>query len=555
MIERAFRGIWQTALVGGLAAGLGAPAWGQIVVNAPDFDKTLHLVETRMAESGKDMVGVVLPMDLDVLAEANHTVGQDVHEWRLTIRAEGALATCLHFDDFHLPAGATLRCLTPKGAFAEQWSSAMVDATENNAHHRWANDEVPGEEVELVLTMPLGTVELPRLHVEGLGFFVRGTHFDAPFDAARGGAEACQVDVNCPEGDSWQCERDGVVRLRITQSGGIFYCSGSMINNTAKDCRQLMLTSLHCADEVDDDEWAYFKVQFNYEFSECGGTSSINSRTRTGVIPLTDSNDMANGQINGSDFLLVEVEDPISIDWSPFFAGWDASGNPGQGGVGIHHPSGDRKKISTYTNTLSTSSAYAPGAHWRVNWVSTETNHGVTEGGSSGSPIFSENHHIVGTLSGGSSFCSAPFAPDFYGKMSRHWSVNSQPDTLKLSRFLDPMETGQLAQHGSYKHVDEDGIERCDMVGSCDATRVEESFLQALTVGPNPTDGRVQVSVPHGASLERVEVYDAMGRWVQTVQNPSTAKRLSLDLQGKGLHYVTVRCAEGWSATRKVVVD
>ena len=216
--------------MGGLAAGLGAPAWGQIVVDAPDFDKTLHLVETRMAESGKDMVGVVLPMDLDVLAEANHTVGQDVHEWRLTIRAEGALATCLHFNDFHLPAGATLRCLTPKGAFAEQWSSAMVDATENNAHHRWANDEVPGEEVELVLTMPLGTVELPRLHVEGLGFFVRGTHFDAPFDAARGGAEACQVDVNCPEGDSWQCERDGVVRLRITQSGGIFYCSGSMIN-------------------------------------------------------------------------------------------------------------------------------------------------------------------------------------------------------------------------------------------------------------------------------------------------------------------------------------
>ena len=79
--------------------------------------------------------------------------------------------------------------------------------------------------------------------------------------------------------------------------------------------------------------------------------------------------------------------------------------------------------------------------------------------------------------------------------------------------------------------------------------------MQALTVGPNPTDGRVQVSVPHGASLERVEVYDAMGRWVQTVQNPSAAKRLSLDLQGKGLHYVTLRCAEGWSATRKVVVD
>ena len=55
-----------------------------------------------------------------------------------------------------------------------------------------------------------------------------------------------------------------------------------MVNNTARDCRQLMLSSFHCANEVEEDEWPFFKVQYNYEYFDCGGVQSINSRTRTG---------------------------------------------------------------------------------------------------------------------------------------------------------------------------------------------------------------------------------------------------------------------------------
>ena len=266
---------------------------------------------------------------------------------------------------------------------------------------------------------------------------------------------------------------------------------------------------------------------------------------------------MVNGQIQGSDFLLVEVEDPIDTSWVPFFAGWDASGNPGQGGVGIHHPSGDRKKISTYGGTLTTSSGYAPGAHWKVYWIATETNHGVTEGGSSGSPIFNESHHIVGTLSGGSSFCTAPYAPDLYGKMNRHWEVSGLPDTLQLSAFLDPMATGQLTMNGSYKHVNSNGEASCDVFGSCDATRVEESFLNGLEVLPNPSAGRVRVALPEGFALDRVDVYDSMGRLHQTLSAQGMDKAMDLDLtsMGPGMMYVTVHTRGGWSTTRRVLLN
>ena len=36
------------------------------------------------------------------------------------------------------------------------------------------------------------------------------------------------------------------------------------------DCRQYMLTALHCASNADDDDFALLKVYYNYERPECG---------------------------------------------------------------------------------------------------------------------------------------------------------------------------------------------------------------------------------------------------------------------------------------------
>lgn len=545
----------------GMMGGSGAlHAQHVVVLDTPDLDKTQHALERASDEEGRDKVGIVLPWAADVLDMADHTITSEGEMWTLRIQAPGAEAMSVYFDAFYLPVGAELFFETPRGAFEDIWVEGPVTSFENNAHGRWTNDEVPGDDMVIRLTLPHGAVEMPVLHTAGMGFFARHTHFLPPFDShlERGGAEACQVDVMCPEGDSWQCDRDAVVKLRITQNGGIYFCSGSMVNNVEQDCRQLMLSSFHCADGVQDDEWPYFKVQFNYEFSSCGGTSSINSRTRTGVIHLTDSDDMVGGQIDGSDFLLVEVEDPIDSAWHPYFAGWDATGFNGHSGVGIHHPSGDRKKISTYGAQLTTSGVYAPGAHWRVTWMSTQTNHGVTETGSSGSPIFNENHHIVGTLSGGSSFCANPSGADYYGKLSYHWSGNNPiPDNMKLAAFLDPNGTGQEVQHGSYMVPNEDGTLRCDAFSSCEATNVEHELLRGLVVSPNPAKDVVVVSLPSGFSIAGLRVYDGLGRLQETVDVSGQPRAWNLDVSSweSGIHYLTLTTVQGWVVTRKVVVQ
>jgi lysyl endopeptidase len=561
MNETTIQGFWHSrglvmALVG---LGMVQAAWGQAVwsVSTPDLEKAQTEMILQSEVTGREMVGTVLPVALDFFDAASRELVGTKEVWTLQVEAPGALATCVYFDDFHVPGGAKLWFETPQGRYPQAWVEGPVTSIENNDHRRWTNNEVPGDALVIRYEVPVGTVEPSALGICGVGFFARHQNFPDPWAvSARGGAEACQVDVNCPEGDSWECEKDAVVKLRITQAGGIFLCSGSMVNNTAQDCRQLMLSSFHCANDAEEEDWPFFKVQFNYEYYDCGGASSINSHTKTGVIHLTDSDDMTNGQINGSDFLLVEVEDPIDDSWEPFFAGWDATGFNGHGGVGIHHPSGDRKKISTYSNSLINSNVYAIGAHWRVTWVETETNHGVTEGGSSGSPIFEENHRILGTLSGGASFCNSPNSPDYYGKLSYHWDgANPIPVSMRLKAFLDPMDSGEEKMDGSYRQTDIDGNLSCNAFGACDATEVEERFLSGLSVMPNPTRGSLSLKVPEGFSIERIQWFDAMGRPLGETAGSAFQGQLDLSAWGSGVRYVTVTSSEGHSTTRKVVVQ
>lgn len=128
-------------------------------------------------------------------------------------------------------------------------------------------------------------------------------------------------------------------------------------------------------------------------------------------------------------------------------------------GVSIHHPAGDIKKISTYTSNLVTSGWNSNGlsSHWRVQWSATANGHGVTEGGSSGSPIFNYNNgnsRIIGTLTGGSSYCNATSSPDYYGKMSYHWDQNSASGNIKLKTFLDAGNSGIKVLDGSFDPCD-----------------------------------------------------------------------------------------------------
>jgi len=78
---------------------------------------------------------------------------------------------------------------------------------------------------------------------------------------------------------------------------------------------------------------------------------------------------------------------------------------------------------------------------------------GTTEPDSSGSPLFDQNHHVVGQLHGGYAACGNN-SSDWYGQFSVSWNGGGTSAT-RLRDWLDPGNTGvnsvdTLVPGGSY---------------------------------------------------------------------------------------------------------
>jgi len=185
---------------------------------------------------------------------------------------------------------------------------------------------------------------------------------------------------------------------------------------------------------------------------------------------------------------LLRLKNFFPTDYQQTFAGWNRVPSPLARGVTIHHPEGDIKKISTFIQPLSSTSFgdEVPDTHWEVTWAATANGHGVTEGGSSGSPLFNTFGQVVGTLTGGFASCTRVDEPDQYGKFSFHWDGNGTADNRSLATWLDPSNKGIL----NLRSIDYEG----NWVTSLDDE--VDGFWNNMEVYPNPNNGTFMVQAP-----------------------------------------------------------
>src|SRR5690606_29457508 len=126
------------------------------------------------------------------------------------------------------------------------------------------------------------------------------------------------------------------------------------------------------------------------------------------------------------------------------FAGWDASAlAAGADVVAIHHPSGDAKKVSFGVHLPARSDAYSNAAAWLV---------GTTEGGSSGSGLFTVGndgqYRLRGGLYGGYASCASS------GNAGDNDNVDwySRLDVVfpQLQQWLAPVPAAPIRRNGSH---------------------------------------------------------------------------------------------------------
>lgn len=466
-------------------------------VNKPDMEKILMEDLENMRKGRAHRTGILVETNINPKSHGLwETLPNGDLLWRIKINSSEALGTALYFDDFYLPAGAKLFVYTPKYA---EIIGAFTDFN-NHESRLMATQSLRGEEFIIELFLPKSKTLDYSLNISEVAHIYRGS--DLISDK---GADYCLVNINCPEGTNWQTHKRSVARVNIRIGSGYFLCTGSLMNNTHSNCIPYFLLADHCAyynsyaTAANLNQWVF---NFNYEASQCGGTSGSTNQSVTGCSLISHDTYGMNSQ--GSDFYLVRFNNNVPNTYQPYFNGWNRANTGATSGVSIHHPDGDIKKISTFTQAATN---YFTN-HWLIRWAQTVTNHSVTEGGSSGSPLYNQSGLVVGTLTGGGSFCATPNEPDIYGKFSRHWDAQGTTADKQLRPWLDPVGSNPISLQGV-------NFNNCTSISVEDIKTVNTN----ITVFPNPANDFVNLKFEnYYFNAGTVRIFDVMGKLVSSFE-------------------------------------
>ncbi len=271
-----------------------------------------------------------------------------------------------------------------------------------------------GDTQIIELYAPAGVaVSSIRLHVPQLSHLVSNSRNSFSLIKSIGDSGSCNVDTACripALGQHFINAKNAVAHMLFVVSGGSFICTGTLLNDTVTATSiPYFYSAHHC---ISDGTVANtLNTYWGLEATSCNsGVSGPTTQLAGGAAYLYSSD----GNAGGTDALLLRLNNPAPA--GAYFAGWDAAILPASSNiVAIHHPVGDLKKSSLGQQISSSASEI------EVGWTS-----GTTEGGSSGSGLFTGNgngYFLRGGLRGGSASCANsgslnnPDNRDYYSRL------------------------------------------------------------------------------------------------------------------------------------------
>ena len=402
-------------------------------ISLPVFslEETLRASEEEYRMTKRMIFAKAFPLEVHSSNAGIWFVSGDKYIWRLGITSAGAFSINIIFHQFALPSDARLFIYNIsrqdiRGAFTEK---------NNNPSGVFAVAPVAGDSIVIEYQLPLNREKKTSFIIAQAAHAfkdVLGTSMHK--DGRYGLSGVCNKDIMCPEGDNWQNEKNAVCRLFYN---GTTFCTGTLLNNTRHDGKPYVLTAHHCISTNAAAQTAIFV--FGYESPGCNaGDGMVNKSISGASLKVTTDHYL--------DFSLLEMSSAPPLSFEPYYAGWKTGLVPPSSTVTIHHPQGDVKKIAIDNNAPiigNFGEGYDAFTHWKVlNWES-----GTTEKGSSGAPLFDNNHYVIGSLSGGLATCDNP-VNDYFSVFDYAFSKYSLSDSTHLKPWLDPDNTGATTCNG-----------------------------------------------------------------------------------------------------------
>ncbi len=368
--------------------------------NAPRFAIGHNVNETPLSSN-------------EMALENNHWV------WRHEIKADRAVSLNFAFGTFQMSQNSKLNI------YSSDLKQAIRSFTikDNNVKNELWTPVIMTDNATIELIIPRDEIQDVQLVLTKVNQGYR------KFSETTEKSGSCNRDVVCSEGDNW---REEISSVAVISTGGTTFCSGFMVNNTSNDKTPFFMTAQHC--RIRSGNAASLVTYWNYQKSSCGG------RTDGKLDQFTTGSTFLAGSVK-SDFTLVKLNSTPNDSYEVRYAGWDRSGDDATSATAIHHPSTDEKSISfehdpTTVTTYLRESIPGDRTHIRV----AKWDQGTTEPGSSGSPLFDQNHRVIGQLHGGYASCRSQTS-DWYGRFHTSWEGEGTEST-SLKTHLDSEETG-----------------------------------------------------------------------------------------------------------------
>lgn len=351
--------------------------------------------------------------------------------WRLRLHSPEALSLNLGFGRYQMPPGGELTLHTADGLHR---IGPFTDR-DNEAHGQLWTPPVPGNELVLDLRLPVAGLEDLVLELTSI------QHGYVGFGQSSVKSGECHVDVVCAEADPWIEEVRSVGLVSIE---GVRFCSGFLLNNSAQDGRPLFATARHCG--IDELNAPSVVVVWNHQRDSCEREPRAKlspaerlaherrslSQFQTGAV--------LRAQVPQADSLLLELDDLPAPEFGVFYAGWDRSESAPLRTAAVHHPNTDVKRISFDHDPAFRTGHLSDRGNGRTHLRVGGWEVGSTEGGSSGGPLFNQDHRVVGQLHGGYAACGND-GSDWFGRLAVSWTGSGLPGG-RFSDWLDPLGSG-----------------------------------------------------------------------------------------------------------------
>jgi len=463
--------------------------------------------------------------------------------WQVLFSSTDAVHLSVVFDKFYIPVGGKVYLYNDDrtdllGAYTE---------TQNNKDEVLGSWFVKGEKLWIEYYEPKevknqGKLNLSTvIHGYRLGHAYQKGYLNSTEEKALNDSGDCNHDVDCPIGSDYESHKSVLKRsVAFLNMGNGFICSGALVNNTAQDKKPYFLTANHCF--ADDQDVASDPASYSFRFKwisrdpVCAATTN----STNGPTNFTMSGSTLRARNSNTDFMLVEINNAIPAGWDLTYAGWDKSDTNPTFEVGIHHPSGDIMKVCR-DDTGATKQVNNGAVTWEVTAIGGGWELGVTEGGSSGSPLFDQNGRVIGQLFGGGAACSGTVdngAFDFYGRFGISWDAGGFASN-QLKDWLDPQNLNQNTLN-TLENV----------------LAVNDEFLEEnITLFPNPTTGILQINTTGLVGDLSYEVYNMMGQNIKSdkLQNNKT---LNLNDLTNSIYFIKIiEIDTNRSLVKKIVLN